>query len=221
MGKVAVSAAVICAAAAVCAAAAAVVVRRRMQRAARWEKAVAIVKDFEEKCGTPTWKLERVADAMTQEMHAGLAACDSQGAPTMLKMLITYVSNLPSGYSFFKKKKKNGYMDLSFFFFWLVFMFHLIHSGLISCGCFLFLSIFMLHVSVVPFFLIELYVGVFLLFGYYMLRERERVRVFHLIQSVLISCGSLLSMFMLHVSFGPFFFFFWVQLYVGVFLLFG
>ena len=106
MGKVAVSAAVICAAAAVCAAAAAVVVRRRMQRAARWEKAMAIVKDFEEKCGTPTWKLERVADAMTQEMHAGLAASDSQGAPTMLKMLITYVSNLPSGYSFFKKKKK-------------------------------------------------------------------------------------------------------------------
>ncbi|XP_075666201.1 hexokinase-1-like [Castanea sativa] len=97
MGKVAVSAAVICAAAAVCAAAAAVVVRRRMQKTARWEKAMAIVKDFEEKCGTPTWKLEQVADAMTKEMHAGLAASDSQGAPTMLKMLITYVNNLPSG----------------------------------------------------------------------------------------------------------------------------
>ena len=152
MGKVVVSAAVICAAA-VCAAAAAVVVRRRMQRAARWEKAMAIVKDFEEKCGTPTWKLEKVADAMTQEMHAGLAASDSQGAPTMLKMLITYVSNLPSGYSFFKKKKKKWIHGFEFFFFfWLVFMFHLIHSGLISCGCFLFLSIFMLHVSIVPFF---------------------------------------------------------------------
>ena len=115
MGKVVVSAAVICAAA-VCAAAAAVVVRRRMRRAARWEKAMAIVKDFEEKCGTPTWKLEKVADAMTQEMHAGLAASDSQGAPTMLKMLITYVSNLPSGYSFLKKIKK-GIHGFEFFFF--------------------------------------------------------------------------------------------------------
>lgn len=117
MGKVVVSAAVICAAAVVCAAAAAVVVRRRMQKTARWEKAMAIVKDFEEKCGTPTWKLEQVADAMTKEMHAGLAASDSQGAPTMLKMLITYVNNLPSGYSFLRKKKKNWIHGFEFLFF--------------------------------------------------------------------------------------------------------
>lgn len=92
MGKVAVTAAVVCAAA-VCAAAA-LVVRHRMKSSGRWAKALAILKDLEEKCATPTAKLRQVADAMTVEMHAGLA---SEGG-SKLKMLISYVDNLPCGY---------------------------------------------------------------------------------------------------------------------------
>ncbi|KAG6658383.1 hypothetical protein CIPAW_04G157100 [Carya illinoinensis] len=91
MGKVAVGAAVVCAAA-VCAAAA-LVVRHRMRSSGKWARAMAIVKEFEEKCGTPLGKLRQVADAMTVEMHAGLA---SEGG-SKLKMLISYVDNLPTG----------------------------------------------------------------------------------------------------------------------------
>uniref|UniRef100_A0A5B7AGS0 Phosphotransferase n=1 Tax=Davidia involucrata TaxID=16924 RepID=A0A5B7AGS0_DAVIN len=91
MGKVAVGAAVICAAT-VCAAAA-LIVRHRMRSSSRWARAMAILKEFEEKCGTPIAKLKQVADAMTVEMHAGLA---SEGG-SKLKMLISYVDNLPTG----------------------------------------------------------------------------------------------------------------------------
>uniref|UniRef100_A0A5B7AJP5 Phosphotransferase n=1 Tax=Davidia involucrata TaxID=16924 RepID=A0A5B7AJP5_DAVIN len=91
MGKVAVGAAVICAAT-VCAAAA-LIVRHRMRSSGRWARAMAILKEFEEKCGTPAAKLKQVADAMTVEMHAGLA---SEGG-SKLKMLISYVDNLPTG----------------------------------------------------------------------------------------------------------------------------
>ncbi|KAF3450683.1 hypothetical protein FNV43_RR06772 [Rhamnella rubrinervis] len=91
MGKVAVGAAVICAAT-VCAAAA-LVVRHRMRSSGRWATAMAIIKEFEEKCATPIGKLKQVADAMTVEMHAGLA---SEGG-SKLKMLISYVDNLPTG----------------------------------------------------------------------------------------------------------------------------
>lgn len=91
MGKVAVTAAVVCAAAAC--AAAALVVRHRMKSSGRWAKALAILKELEEKCATPTAKLRQVADAMTVEMHAGLA---SEGG-SKLKMLISYVDNLPTG----------------------------------------------------------------------------------------------------------------------------
>ncbi|KAM1501404.1 hypothetical protein TB2_025948 [Malus domestica] len=91
MGKVAVGAAVVCAAA-VCAAAA-LVVRHRMKSSGRWARAMAILKEFEDKCGTPIGKLRQVADAMTVEMHAGLA---SEGG-SKLKMLISYVDNLPTG----------------------------------------------------------------------------------------------------------------------------
>ncbi|KAL9443654.1 hypothetical protein AB3S75_016928 [Citrus x aurantiifolia] len=91
MGKVTVAATVVCAAA-VCAAAA-LVVRRRMKSTGRWARAVAILKEMEEKCGTPIGKLRQVADAMTVEMHAGLA---SEGG-SKLKMLISYVDNLPTG----------------------------------------------------------------------------------------------------------------------------
>jgi hexokinase len=91
MGKVAVAAAVVCAAAAC--AAAALVVRHRMRSSGKWARALAILQDFEDKCGTPIGKLRQVADAMTVEMHAGLA---SEGG-SKLKMIISYVDNLPSG----------------------------------------------------------------------------------------------------------------------------
>ncbi|CAK7337519.1 unnamed protein product [Dovyalis caffra] len=91
MGKAAVGAAVVCAAA-VCAAAA-LVVRHRMRCSGRWARAMAIIREFEENCGTPIGKLRQVADAMAVEMHAGLA---SEGG-SKLKMLISYVDNLPSG----------------------------------------------------------------------------------------------------------------------------
>ncbi|KAK3439088.1 hypothetical protein EUGRSUZ_C03728 [Eucalyptus grandis] len=81
------------AAAAVVAAGAAVVVRRQMKRSGKWARAMAILKEFEDKCGTPIGKLRQVADAMTVEMHAGLA---SEGG-SKLKMLISYVDNLPTG----------------------------------------------------------------------------------------------------------------------------
>lgn len=91
MGKVAVCAAAVCAAA-VCAAAA-LVVRHRIRSAGRWAKAMAILQELEDKCGTPIAKLRQVADAMTVEMHAGLA---SEGG-SKLKMIISYVDNLPTG----------------------------------------------------------------------------------------------------------------------------
>ncbi|KAI7727143.1 hypothetical protein M8C21_020168 [Ambrosia artemisiifolia] len=90
MGKVTVGAAVI-GGAAVCAAAA-YIVRFRMRNSDPYVKCGDIVKELEEKCRTPVSKLRHIADAMTVEMHAGLA---SEGG-SKLKMLITYVDNLPT-----------------------------------------------------------------------------------------------------------------------------
>ncbi|CAL5342709.1 unnamed protein product [Camellia sinensis] len=91
MGKVVVCAAAICAAA-VCAEAV-LVVRHRLKCSGWWSQAVVIMKEFEEKCGTPLLKLRQIADAMTVDMHAGLA---SEGG-SKLKMIISYVHNLPTG----------------------------------------------------------------------------------------------------------------------------
>ncbi|KAF5748537.1 hexokinase [Tripterygium wilfordii] len=91
MGKAAVGAAVVCAA--VVCAGAALYVQHRMRSSGKWARAMAILKEFEDKCGTPISKLRQVADAMTVEMHAGLA---SEGG-SKLKMLISYVDNLPTG----------------------------------------------------------------------------------------------------------------------------
>ncbi|MBA0739807.1 hypothetical protein Gogos_013042, partial [Gossypium gossypioides] len=91
MGKVTVCVAVVCGVAVT--AAAAVVIHRKMKKSAKWVKAMEIVKEFEESCRTPISKLKQVADAMTVEMHAGLA---SEGG-SKLKMLITYVDSLPTG----------------------------------------------------------------------------------------------------------------------------
>lgn len=85
--------AVVCVAAVAGAVAAASVVKRKMKRDRRWAKAMEMVKEMQEKCGTPIGKLKQVADAMVVEMHAGLA---SEGG-SKLKMLISYVDNLPSG----------------------------------------------------------------------------------------------------------------------------
>ena len=92
MGK-AVVAAVMAGATAVCTVAA-LVVRRRIQSVVRWARAVEIVKELEERCATPIGLLKQVANAMAMEMQAGLA---SEG-DSKLKMLISYVDNLPSGY---------------------------------------------------------------------------------------------------------------------------
>ncbi|KAJ4851555.1 hexokinase A [Turnera subulata] len=71
----------------------AVLLRRNMRKERKWARAMEIVKEMEEKCATPIAKLKQVADAMVVEMHAGLA---SEGG-SKLKMLITFVDNLPTG----------------------------------------------------------------------------------------------------------------------------
>ncbi|KAL9304422.1 hypothetical protein ACSQ67_021685 [Phaseolus vulgaris] len=72
----------------------AVVVHRYVRKCRRWGRVTEILQELEEKCATPSWKLKRIADAMNVEMHAGLA---SEGG-SKLKMLITYVDKLPTGY---------------------------------------------------------------------------------------------------------------------------
>lgn len=71
-----------------------VVIRHRMKITNRCTSAMGILRDFKDKSDTPISKLRQVADAMTVEMHAGLA---SEGA-SKLKMIISYVNNLPTGY---------------------------------------------------------------------------------------------------------------------------
>lgn len=91
MGKVAVATAVTCAAAAC--AVTALVVRQRMQSSVRWACVDAVMRELEERCATPIGKLRQLADAMAVEMHDGLGA---EGG-SKLKMLISYVDNLPTG----------------------------------------------------------------------------------------------------------------------------
>ncbi|XP_042000892.1 hexokinase-3-like [Salvia splendens] len=91
MGKVGVALAAACAAAAC--ATAAVMVSRRMRRRRGWRRVVAVLEELEEGCATPVGRLRQVVDAMAVEMHAGLA---SEGG-SKLKMLLTYVHNLPTG----------------------------------------------------------------------------------------------------------------------------
>ncbi|KAF1859449.1 hypothetical protein Lal_00010033 [Lupinus albus] len=79
-------------AAAVCAAAV-LVVRHLMKNSGKWGQVLRIVKEFDKQCGTPIEKLRQIGDAMEVEMHAGLA---SEGA-SKLKMLISFVDNLPTG----------------------------------------------------------------------------------------------------------------------------
>jgi len=100
MGKGAVvGAAVVVGAAAAAAVGVAVVSlsrRRRRRREAedeRKRKAAAVVEEVEQRFSTPTALLRGIADAMAEEMERGLRA--EPHAP--LKMLISYVDNLPTG----------------------------------------------------------------------------------------------------------------------------
>lgn len=81
------------ASAAVACTAAAWIVSRRIRNRKNWNRTLAILHDFQTDCNTPLHRLRQVVDAMTVEMHAGLA---SEGG-SKLKMLLTYVDNLPTG----------------------------------------------------------------------------------------------------------------------------
>ncbi|XP_057955705.1 hexokinase-3 [Malania oleifera] len=91
MGRLAFGLAASCAAA-TCAIAAILVAKRARSRR-KWSKVVGVVREFEEACATPAARLRQVVDAMAVEMHAGLA---SEGG-SKLKMLLTFVDNLPTG----------------------------------------------------------------------------------------------------------------------------
>ncbi|KAL6615968.1 hypothetical protein ACP70R_038238 [Stipagrostis hirtigluma subsp. patula] len=77
------------------AAAAAVVARQRLRDVKRWARAEAVLRGLEERCAAPAERLRQVADAMAEEMRAGLASDSEDGS--VLKMLVTYVDSLPSG----------------------------------------------------------------------------------------------------------------------------
>ncbi|CAL9109965.1 unnamed protein product [Musa acuminata var. zebrina] len=66
---------------------------RSVRRRWRWGQAVALVRELEVACDTPVGRLRQVVDAMAVEMHAGLA---SDGG-SKLKMLLTFIDNLPDG----------------------------------------------------------------------------------------------------------------------------
>lgn len=72
---------------------AAALVSRSVRRRRRWGQAVALVRELEVACDTPVGRLRQVVDAMAVEMHAGLA---SDGG-SKLKMLLTFIDNLPDG----------------------------------------------------------------------------------------------------------------------------
>ncbi|KAG8370999.1 hypothetical protein BUALT_Bualt13G0041500 [Buddleja alternifolia] len=91
MGRVAAAVTAGCAAAAC--AAAAVMVGRRVRRRRGWRRVVRVLEEVEDGCATTVGRLRQVVDAMAVEMHAGLA---SEGG-SKLKMLLTYVHNLPTG----------------------------------------------------------------------------------------------------------------------------
>ncbi|KAK4343410.1 hypothetical protein RND71_036504 [Anisodus tanguticus] len=95
MGKVVVVGTSVVCTAAVCAVAV-LLMNRHKKKSGKWEKAIEILKEFEEKCATPTGKLRQVADAMTVEMHAGLASEDLKVAASS-RCSFSCVDNLPTG----------------------------------------------------------------------------------------------------------------------------
>ncbi|XP_074312495.1 hexokinase-1-like [Silene latifolia] len=93
MGKTAVAVTVTVTVVGVAAVACAVIVNRRMKNGAKWDRTMEILNEFEEKCGTHIGKLKQVAEAMVVEMNAGLASDNA----SRVKMLISFVDNLPTG----------------------------------------------------------------------------------------------------------------------------
>ena len=74
---------------------AALIISCRTRNQNRVKRAIAILRDFEDKCSTPVHKLRHVVDSLVKEMNEGLA---SEGS-SKLKMLISYIDNLPIGYN--------------------------------------------------------------------------------------------------------------------------
>ncbi|KAJ0020804.1 hypothetical protein Pint_30979 [Pistacia integerrima] len=70
-----------------------VVVGKRVKSRRKWKRVMGVLRELEEGCETTVGRLKQVVDAMAVEMHAGLA---SEGG-SKLKMLLTFVDNLPSG----------------------------------------------------------------------------------------------------------------------------
>ncbi|KAI3968178.1 hypothetical protein MKX01_018481, partial [Papaver californicum] len=91
MGKLGFGLAVSCAVA-TCAIAA-IIVSKRVKSRRKWNRMVGVLKELEEGCSTSLSRLRQVVDAMAVEMHAGLA---SEGG-SKLKMLLTFIDNLPHG----------------------------------------------------------------------------------------------------------------------------
>lgn len=75
---------------------AAVMVGKRVSSRRKWRKVVKVLEELEECCSTSVERLRQVVDAMAVEMHAGLA---SEGG-SKLKMLLTFIHNLPNGYTY-------------------------------------------------------------------------------------------------------------------------
>ncbi|KAK2987278.1 hypothetical protein RJ640_024641 [Escallonia rubra] len=67
----------------------------RVRSRRRWRRVVRVLEELEEAAATAVGRLRQVVDAMAVEMHAGLA---SEGG-SKLKMLLTFVDNLPNGLS--------------------------------------------------------------------------------------------------------------------------
>lgn len=65
-----------------------------VQKATKVLQAEKLLHEFREASATPLPLLHQVSDALVHEMYAGLA---SEGGSDQLKMLPTYVENLPSG----------------------------------------------------------------------------------------------------------------------------
>ncbi|WOH15213.1 hypothetical protein DCAR_0934750 [Daucus carota subsp. sativus] len=72
---------------------AAVMVGKRVSSRRKWRKVVRVLEELEQVCSTSVERLRQVVDAMAVEMHAGLA---SEGG-SKLKMLLTFIHNLPTG----------------------------------------------------------------------------------------------------------------------------
>lgn len=67
---------------------------RKKEGNAKLARAEEMVEELERTCASPLERLRQLADAMEVEMHAGLAL---EGG-SRLKMLLTYVDSLPTGY---------------------------------------------------------------------------------------------------------------------------